>query len=315
MGPKALVIKGLRRVFREPYQSEYPGYVSVRDQAANDMIRKELASGKPFMVSKFGVIELSAVLSVLLGDSWRPSVLWDAVRGRIQLFPADTLRSMCTNAGFFPEDAALLEAYAERVLSDIREIDVLGSYQYAEKYLSDRMDCVRVNLDGYYAPFLWEHPWTGVLEGKRVLVVHPFASSIRAQYGRRKELFKDPEVLPEFSEFTVYPAVQSVSGNRVPFKDWFGALAKMETDIAAMDFDIALVGCGAYGMSLSAFIKRMGRQVVHLAGWTQMLFGIYGERWLAAGSRYARFINDAWIRPSAEETPVRAREIENGCYW
>lgn len=47
-----------------------------------------------------------------------------------------------------------------------------------------------------------------------------------------------------------------------------------------LDFDITLIGCGTYGLPLAARIKRMNKVAIHTAGWTQMLFGIYGERWL-----------------------------------
>jgi hypothetical protein len=97
--------------------------------------------------------------------------------------------------------------------------------------------------------------------------------------------------------------------------DWFEALKHMEDEISQLDFDIALIGCGAYGMALAAHVKRMGKQAVHLAGWTQMLFGIYGNRWLRDQPAYAKFINGYWIRPSESEKPKGAEKVEGGCYW
>ncbi|MBD4336261.1 hypothetical protein GUH15_09405, partial [Xanthomonas citri pv. citri] len=77
--------------------------------------------------------------------------------------------------------------------------------------------------------------------------------------------------------------------------DWFEALEYMESEISKMDFDIALIGCGAYGMCLAAHVKRMGKTAIHLAGWTQMLFGVYGKRWVEDQPEYAKFINQFWI--------------------
>ena len=44
-------------------------------------------------------------------------------------------------------------------------------------------------------------------------------------------------------------------------------------------FDIAIIGCGAYGLPLAAKLKKEGRQAIHLAGVTQLMFGIKGKRW------------------------------------
>lgn len=66
-----------------------------------------------------------------------------------------------------------------------------------------------------------------------------------------------------------------------------------------IDFDIALIGCGAYGMPLASFIKGMGKQAVHLAGWTQILFGIKGKRWDDL-PYVSKFYNNAWVRPQQQ---------------
>ena len=38
----------------------------------------------------------------------------------------------------------------------------------------------------------------------------------------------------------------------------------MENEISGIDFDICILGCGAYGLSLAATIKRMGKKAVHM---------------------------------------------------
>ena len=52
----------------------------------------------------------------------------------------------------------------------------------------------------------------------------------------------------------------------------------MEERIGKIDFDVALLGCGAYGLPFAASIKRMGKKAVHLGVATQILFGIKGKR-------------------------------------
>lgn len=298
--------------------SQFCGYVELFDQQANDLVYETLSKGKPCMISKFGTIELNAVVTNLVTSGpLNRELLKNFFTGRITtLSRIKSLHHLQTNAGFFPVSQDYGQMFCERVLKDIPEIDILGSYIENEKYVSPFMRCKRINLDGYYAPFLWKDPWTKYLKGKKVLVVHPFTDSIKYQYeNNRERLFEDQYVLPEFRELILVKAVQSIAGTQTEYKDWFEALHHMEDEISQSDFDIALIGCGAYGMSLAAHVKHMGKQAVHLAGWTQMLFGIYGNRWLQDQPAYSKFINDFWIRPMESEKPEGADKVEGGCYW
>ena len=83
--------------------------------------------------------------------------------------------------------------------------------------------------------------------------------------------------MPEF-DLQIMRSVQSIAGNTSGFETWFDALAYMEEEIEKRDFDIALLGCGAYGFNLAAHIKRMGKKAVHLGGFLQ-LFEEYQYRW------------------------------------
>ena len=97
----------------------------------------------------------------------------------------------------------------------------------------------------------------------------------------------------------------------------------MKTRMDATDYDIALIGCGAYGFPLAAHAKRMGKQSVHLGGALQLLFGIRGKRWenpnygvreLGNGA-YLQLINETWVRPSDQDKPATADQVEEACYW
>lgn len=102
------------------------------------------------------------------------------------------------------------------------------------------------------------------------------------------------------------------------FFTWFDALEWMENEIAHRDFDIALIGCGAYGFPLAAFIKRLGKKAIHLGGVLQLLFGIRGARWESSdyfGGKYKILFNEYWIRPGGTLRPANASSVENACYW
>lgn len=76
----------------------------------------------------------------------------------------------------------------------------------------------------------------------------------------------------------MYKSVQSIAGQKTPYKDWFEALEKMKNDIAKIDFDVAIIGCGAYGLPLAGYIKEeLHKKSIHIGGGTQLLFGIKGK--------------------------------------
>ena len=261
MKPNNEVYAFLKNAYRKLPHRSYQWYteknVQFFGQQANDLIREKVKTvDKGLMVSKFGTVELTAVSSFLRNERGLTLTDYlDYIRGKGEIFPEKAMHTLYTNAGFFPMDIEYGKRFAHLVYQDMQQIDILGSYVDQEDYFSQELSgCIKVNLEGYYAPFLWNNPWTMELANKKVLVVHPFAESILRQYERRKKLFENPQVLPEFRELTVIKAVQSIAGNggNTEFCDWFEALAHMEREMDKRDYDVALIGCGAYVMNLPA---------------------------------------------------------------
>lgn len=325
---KTYFLKSLRKIYRFLYhpQFELPVCELNRDKA-NKLIYQVLSSDNPCMISRLGSIEIGIICNYLMihGSESLVSKCINFVTDNTGLPWWDTLffKSMKNNAGIFPESIDILERFSERYLHDIPEIDLLGSFNYAEKFMPLRSDVIKVHLECLY-PFWTELPWTLALKGKRVLVVHPFAESIRSQSCRRNLIFKNQNIWPEYNLITLC-AVQSNAGNNVSFRDWFEALKWMEDEIAKIDFDICILGCGAYGLPLAATIKRMGKKAIHMGGGTQLLFGIKGKRWdnnsyhwknlPQLNTNYSSLYNEYWIRPSLKETPQAANSVEGACYW
>ena len=101
------------------------------------------------------------------------------------------------------------------------------------------------------------------------------------------------------------------------YANWFEALDYTCSQIQKLDFDIALIGAGAYGFFLGRFCKQMGKQAIHMGGALQLLFGIKGLRW---EKQYPpefgqSLFNEHWVYPAQNECPAGAEKIENGCYW
>jgi hypothetical protein len=227
-------------------------------------------------------------------------------------------------SGFFPLEINRVEQFCNLMLNDLQYVDILGSWLKNEELLENELKAKKVHLR-FLEPFWSEIPWTSLLEGKKVLVVHPFEKSIYNQYNKRNVLFKKRNLLPDFKSLTVIKAVQSLGQKDNRFKDWFEALDYMKNEIDKVDYDICLIGAGAYGFHLAAHVKRNGKKSIHLGGALQLLFGIKGKRWEseAYGVKewgipsgfYCSLMNENWIRPMEEERPKNAEKVENACYW
>ena len=92
----------------------------------------------------------------------------------------------------------------------------------------------------------------------------------------------------------------------------------MCNDIKNLDFDIALLGCGGYGLPLCNFIKMdMNKSAIYIGGGLQLLFGVMGRRWENRDD-WKKIIRDndtKFIRPSGDEIIKNKHVIEGGCYW
>ena len=99
-----------------------------------------------------------------------------------------TLTEMVRNAGFFPGDPALLDRFAERVLSDLSYIDVLGSWLAGEERFREQLTGATTVRLRDLEPDYHDDPWSEGLRDRTVLVVHPFDETIRAQYAQREHL-------------------------------------------------------------------------------------------------------------------------------
>jgi len=282
-------------------------------QEASDLVRNELASTRPSMICRFGSTELN----VVIGYCHPPSLknYWKYLNSQISVvgYSPNTIKNITVNAGFFPGERKYLAEFAKLTMDDMKYIDILGSCVRQEVFFAPLLKhCKKIAMRDM-EPFYHKDPWTTVLEGKKVLVVHPFEQSIICQYQKRDRLFQDPRFLPKF-ELKTIKAVQSIAKTQTGFRTWFEALAFMKQQIDRCDFDIAILGCGAYGVPLAAHIKRIGKKAIHIGGATQVLFGIRGSRW-EEREFYRNLMNEHWIKPLAEDYPPGYKMVENGCYW
>ena len=293
---------------------------------ASDMIYELLVQDKPCMIARFGSTEFAALVNYLGVNSPHRS-MWKYIQGEQPewWWNKNIMSQMQQWSGFFPPTEENMQRFGDLMMEDMKQLDLLGSWINNEYVVANYIKQAKYVHLRLLEPFWAKEPWTRVLCGKRVLVVHPFTPIIEKQYQEnRHKLFENRDVLPEFYLQTIQ-AVQSLGGDSNGFADWFQALDWMKHEIDQRNYDIALIGCGAYGFPLAAHVKRQEKKAVHLGGSLQLLFGIIGRRWedpnygvkewgIPEGS-YSRLINKYWVRPGDVGKSRNAQEVENGCYW
>lgn len=296
---------------------------SDADEASN-MIYKMLITDVPCMIARFGAFELSIIINYLNIKNSEKNFL-NYIKGieNEWWWNQSLINSLKTNAGFFPPTIHNIEKFCKLMLDEKNNVDILASWLDQEKYLADGMHAKKIRII-LLDPFWSTKPWTLALKDKKILVVHPFIETIKRQYKNREFLFKNKNILPKFKSLNVIKAVQSIGEGDNRFLDWFEALEYMKSEIDKIDYDICLIGAGAYGFPLAAHVKRKGKKSIHMGGSLQLLFGIRGKRWEAPEygvggpvkkNDYLNLINKYWVRPNENEKPNAANDVEGACYW
>lgn len=295
----------LKRVYRKIktryYRlKEYRGKNIFSGEIGNALIKSKLSSEEPFLISRIGATELEVLECYLKNkDNYSEYIK----------------EKMFKHAGIFPPEDSMIKQFSEIFLESIFNSDIIGVWfnRSEGKIINNyNQSCDLVELKAI-EPYYWDNPWSNMLSGKKVLVIHPFKESIEQQYHNHKKIFNNSEVLPTF-ELKIIKSVQSMKGNELEHKNWVEALQYMKNQIDMEEFDIAIIGAGAYGLPLGSYIKSKGKQAIHLGGATQILFGIKGKRW-DNHPFISQLYNKNWVRPLETEIFKGARNVENGCYW
>lgn len=282
------------------------------DRDASHELARMIEEGKPFASGRIGLFEMSVMR---MHEYHR--------RNKYQI----VMNNLYNCAGFFPNDINYAPKFISLMKKCLGEIDLLAADgDYCENYFINKCSRKDIKVSKSFDLFdvckLEEDSWSSALKGKRVLVVTPFTESVRHQYeNNREKLFQGTDILPEFASFQTYKSLMTIGDmNENGFKDWFEALDFMSEEISKLDFDVAILGCGAYGFPLACRIKDMGKQAIQMGGALQILFGIMGKRWdgTVFGGKMradvAKYYNEYWTYP-IEERPKDASKVEYGPYW
>ena len=292
-----------------PWTATQPGRPPDRIDAAtaNGLIRRRLAEvfngrRRPFLVAR---LSLGAELSVAA----------EYADGRREDFAARPL--LASHAGVHgPDEEAAV--FAREYARALNASTIVAGFGGVEEARVARALAPRAALVEHRAvePFYFgDEAWTAALRGRRLLIVHPFAATIRDQYAKHAagDLLWPEAVLPRDLDLVIIKAPSSLG--RDANGTWSQAL--LDTKVAidgAFPVDAALLGCGAYGLPLAAHVVSRGASAVYVGGGLQLLFGIMGKRW-ADRAEIMKVARASWVWPSAAETPPRAEVVEGGAYW
>lgn len=219
-------------------------------------------------------------------------------------------------SGVFPLEKAQFEKFLVTYANSVSSLDAVKLWQ-RERFFKDFEERLVEKLCPQAIQLgsgLMNYSSVVELADLYWLVVSPFVHTMKRQAVRMKEIhsaqrrktgFKNFEKRCQFLECPPHSHLQPS-----PFRSWSEGLDRLTEKALRFQYDILIVGAGAWSLPLLANLKKEGRSGIHLGGETQLLFGIKGRRWDSHG-----FYNAAWVRPDKSETPPNINKIENGCYW
>lgn len=293
---------------------KYDNVLSKQDMQKS--IANIIRSGEPFMLARIGNTEISILKEYLAKKK--------GLLRRYSYFWLDYLYHCC---GFFSNDVdevvdEHVDAYSEMTLEALKNCDFQVCWgheslaaglnfilhQYESKYSKridwdylDSCECCFDPVLGYNA-----------LRGKKVLVISPFVNTIKEQYARKELIFQGEKQFPD-CDLILYRAPETQMGQTLGFHTWFECFQSVVDDISRIDFDIAIIGAGSYGMPLAYEIKKMKKQAISISSYLANWFGIKMKRYCTY-SKLNRNWNEHWVFPS-EDPPPNYELVEDGCYW
>ena len=308
-----------------------------------DSIAKSILKSKVIMIGKIGANELLVIYQTI-----------GILQNQIQNYSPDIFREGIQGAGIYPCNKEGFIIFAKTYLESIKSMNIMASwndnllqveehiwnnYIVNSKKLDSDIDTNENNtievlglvdlcsLESFYTePKYW---WQNLYENKTILVITPFAKSIQTQLdvSKRDKVWKgkwngfwSKNINFKFIKFP-HPYLISSDEDKAKFPVNLDLLMKQHyKNIDEIgDFDIALIGAGAYSILLCDYIKRVKcKTAFHLGGGLQMMFGVYGHRWEPSFNKspfLKEYINDDWIRPLPEEIPPMYKAQENGAYF
>lgn len=295
--------------------------ITIKPDDTLKQILAKFDSGKPFCIGKIS----TNILNAIIADKCKNSLDNNAFVQHYKRCYPQFIDMVAVNDGIYPKDTNyVLQFIYETFCEHLKDLDICAIWNKPieierDFMLSFNKEFMEIPLR-YIEPYYFDknNRWTKFLQGKKVLVVSSKCKSIEKQYKMKDNIWKDEYegMLPDFELITLYfpDAYYTISENKRNVYPENAAILLQETKdkMNQIDYDVCIVGAGAFGLPLAIHAKRMGKVGIHLGGAHQILFGIIGKRW---EDKFSKMSNQYWTRPSPEEIPEHASKVEGGCYW
>ena len=306
-------------------------YDSIKDSIQEKSNSNQKSNQKPIMIGKIGANELLLIYQSI-----------GIMNNQIADYSPDIKREGCLGAGIFPPTKEGFLIFIKAYLDAIKSMNIMASWNdnilQIEEYVwnnyiinskkDETLGLVELTtLESFYTePKYW---WQNLYENKTILVISPFTKSIQTQLdlSKRDKVwtgkwsgFWSKNITFKYVKFA-HPYYISSDEDKANYPKTLELLLhKYQNEIDKLgNFDIALIGTGAYSILLCDYIKRIKKKnAFHLGGGLQMMFGVYGHRWEPSFNNspfLKEYMNEYWIRPLTEEIPPMYQAQENGAYF
>lgn len=231
-------------------------------------------------------------------------------------------------SGLFPATPAFYRRFVEVYSVHLRELDCLGLFFDAPALECEIIKSYRPKASLIH--YVHQEPdrstpgdeancYLPFFAGKKLLVVAPFAHFLRQRataetFTRVWQKTRKPWFHPACVDSVEFPYGYEEK-TRQTYGDALNLLDSIQAQIASKSFDVALIAAGGLGMPLAGFVKSLGKVGLSLGGCLQIIFGVYGKRWIDRHDWHAKYFNEWWTRVPAEYLPAAALTTDNGAYW
>lgn len=173
----------------------------------------------------------------------------------------------------------------------IVDIDIIHTY------------CSLFNANDYNEFWFNYTKWYKMLENKSVLLINSFAPLMVEQY-ENGNLHKLDQNFPKLRNIYGYRTPYTFFNNG-PHDNFFETLDEIISSINKISFDIAIIGCGAYGCLIADAIHK-NKIAICIGSRVSHMFGVNPEM----------RDNNLWISSIPKEyIPDNYKKIEGGRYW
>jgi len=280
-------------------------------ESSNQLLITLLDKKKPFLITRLG---------------WAIGFVTYCYVNHIE-YSSSLLNKLQTHDGIYCNTLYDVKQFAQEYLNAIKNSTYLAAFpNFQSSFLQMQNYFINTcalstlhnrSLEPFWSILENKIPWTHKLFGKKILIVNPFINSMKKQKDNNFQMFKNKKIFLDNQEIIFFFLFNCLAGNR-PHNSWKETYEIMCNDIKDLDFDIALLGCGGYGLPLCNFIyKKMNKSAIYIGGGLQLLFGVMGKRWEdnPMWKKIMKESDSIFIRPSGDEILKNNQMIENACYW